>query len=57
MQINEEENRLLHEQRLNEVGQQRDEQARARANDACTYDKKLKDLQKSLEGELKDAAK
>jgi hypothetical protein len=57
MQINEEEARLLHERRLNEVGQQRHEQARARANDARTYDKKLKDLQKSLEGELKDAAK
>jgi hypothetical protein len=57
MHINEEETRLLHEQRLNEMGQQRDEQARARANDAHAYDKKLKDLQRSFESELKDAAK
>ena len=50
MRINEKETRLLH-------GQERDEQARARADDARAYDKKFKDLQKSFEAELREASK
>jgi hypothetical protein len=49
MQINEEETRLLHEQRLNEIEKQRDEQTRARAKDARAYEKKLKDPQEKLQ--------
>ncbi|KAG9604379.1 hypothetical protein KCU77_g1209, partial [Aureobasidium melanogenum] len=57
MRITEEETRLLHEQHLNEMGQQRDREAHARANDARAYDKKLKDLQKSFETQLNESSK
>jgi hypothetical protein len=48
---------MLHQQRVSEMGQQRDEQARARADDARAYDKKFKDLQRSFEAELRESAK
>jgi len=55
MRINEEAPRLLLEQRLRNMNLQRDEDARARADNARAYDKKPEDLKKPFDSKLSEA--